>query len=68
MPRKLTWTDTVEIGLALHDKFPDTDPLSVRFTDLHQWVRDLPNFEGDPGRSSEKILEAIQMAWLGERD
>ena len=68
MPRKLTWTDTVEIGLALHDKFPDTDPLGVRFTDLHQWVRDLPGFDDDPNRSNEKILEAIQMAWLDERD
>ncbi len=68
MPRKLTWTDTVEIGLALHDKFPDTDPLGVRFTDLHQWVRELPGFDDDPNKSNEKILEAIQMAWLDERD
>lgn len=68
MPRKLTWTDVVEIGLALHDRFPDTDPLSVRFTDLHQWVRDLPGFADDPAKSNEKILEAIQMAWLDERD
>ena len=68
MPRKLTWLDVVEIGLALHDKFPDTDPLSVRFTDLHQWVRDLEGFADDPNKSNEKILEAIQMAWLDERD
>ena len=68
MPRKLTWTDTVEIGLALHDKFPDTVPLGVRFTDLHQWVRELPGFDDDPNKSNEKILEAIQMAWLDERD
>ena len=68
MPRKLTWQDVLEIGLALHDKFPDTDPLSVRFTDLHQWVRELPGFADDANKSNEKILEAIQMAWLDELD
>jgi FeS assembly protein IscX len=68
MAQKLTWQDVQEIGIALHDKFPDTDPLSVRFTDLHQWVRELDGFEGDPKKSNEKILEAIQMAWLDERE
>ncbi len=68
MAKKLTWQDVQEIGIALHDKFPDTDPLSVRFTDLHQWVRELDGFEGDPNKSNEKILEAIQMAWLDERE
>jgi FeS assembly protein IscX len=68
MAKKLTWQDVQEIGIALHDKFPDTDPLSVRFTDLHQWVRELDGFDGDPNRSNEKILEAIQMAWLDERE
>jgi FeS assembly protein IscX len=68
MAQKLTWLDVREIGLALHDKFPDTDPLSVRFTDLHKWVRELPGFADDPAKSNEKILEAIQMAWLDERD
>ena len=68
MAKKLTWQDVQEIGIALHEKFPDTDPLSVRFTDLHQWVRELDGFEGDPNKSNEKILEAIQMAWLDERE
>ena len=68
MAKKLGWQDVQEIGIALSEKFPDTDPLSVRFTDLHQWVRELEGFEGDPNKSNEKILEAIQMAWLDERD
>ena len=68
MAQKLTWHDVVEIGIALHERFPDLDPLSVRFTDLHKWVRDLPGFDDDPNKSNEKILEAIQMAWLDERD
>ena len=62
----LQWTDSYEIALALLDKFPDTDPLSIRFTDLHQWVLELENFEDDPKRCSETILEAIQQAWLNE--
>jgi FeS assembly protein IscX len=64
----LHWTDVREIAIALVDKFPDTDPLKIRFTDLHQWVRELPGFADDPNKSNEKILEAIQMAWLDERD
>jgi len=68
MAKKLGWQDVQEIGIALSEKFPDTDPLSVRFTDLHQWVRELEGFEGDPNKSNEKILEAIQMAWLDERE
>jgi FeS assembly protein IscX len=64
----MTWSDTREIGIALAEKFPDLDPLSVRFTDLHRWVCELPGFTGDPQKSNEKILEAIQMAWLDERD
>jgi FeS assembly protein IscX len=68
MAKKLTWQDVQDIGIALSEKFPDTDPLSVRFTDLHQWVRELDGFEGDPNKSNEKILEAIQMAWLDERE
>jgi len=68
MAQKLTWHDVQDIGIALHDKFPDIDPLSVRFTDLHKWVRELPGFSDDPQKSNEKILEAIQMAWLDERE
>jgi len=63
---KLTWSDTEEIAIQLTEKFPDTDPLTVRFTDLHRWVTELAGFEGDPKASSEGKLEAIQMAWLEE--
>ena len=68
MAAKMTWSDTREIGIALAEKFPDVDPLAVRFTDLHRWVRELDGFEGDPAKSNEKILEAIQMAWLDEKE
>jgi FeS assembly protein IscX len=60
------WTDVREIAVALAERHPGVTPLSVRFTDLHRWVRELPGFQDDPARSSEKILEAIQMAWLDE--
>jgi len=63
---KLTWSDSREIGEAIYDRFPDTDPLSVRFTDLHEWVTELPDFSDDPKGSSEKHLEAIQMIWYEE--
>lgn len=66
--RPLRWTDIEDIAILLEERFPDVDILSVRFTQLWQWVQDLPGFQDDPNRSSEKILEAIQMAWLGERD
>jgi FeS assembly protein IscX len=62
----LAWTDAEEIGIQLYEKFPDLDPLQVRFTDLHQWATELDEFEGDPKKSNEKILEAIQMAWYEE--
>jgi FeS assembly protein IscX len=62
----LIWTDVHEIGFRLAEAHPGVDPLSVRFTDLHAWVLALPGFRGDPKASSEKILEAIQMAWVDE--
>lgn len=68
MPKPLTWTDTEDIAILLFETHPDVDPLTIRFTDLHKWVTDLPGFVGDPKKSGEKILEAIQMAWLDERD
>ena len=68
MPKTLTWQDVQDIGIALHEKFPDTDPLSVRFTDLHRWVIALPGFDDDPKHSGEKILEAIQMLWIEESE
>lgn len=66
MADELTWDDTEDIALRLTEKFPDLDPLTVRFTDLHQWVCELPEFKDDPKGSSEGKLEAIQMAWLEE--
>ncbi len=63
---KLTWRDAEDIGIALAEAYPDTDPLTVRFTDLHRWVTELSGFSDDPKTSSESILEKIQMAWLEE--
>ena len=62
------WHDVHEIGYRLAQAHPDVDPLTVRFTDLHRWVCDLEGFSDDPKGSNESILEAIQMAWLDERD
>lgn len=66
MPRKLKWTDSEDIGILLHEKQPELDPLTVRFTDLREWVVALPDFGDDPHSSNEAKLEAIQMAWLEE--
>lgn len=63
---KLGWKDAEEIGIRLFEKFPETDPVTVRFTDLHRYVTGLPDFEDDPKASNESRLEAIQMAWLEE--
>jgi FeS assembly protein IscX len=60
------WENAEEIGIQLQEKFPETDPLTVRFTDMHKMVTGLPGFTGDPAKSNEGILEAIQMAWLEE--
>ena len=62
----MTWRDTEDIGIALSEKFPDVYPLTVRFTDLHKWVTELPDFADDPKASNESTLEKIQMAWLDE--
>ena len=62
----LMWRDAEDIGIALSEKFPDTDPLTVRFTDLHRWVTELSDFADDPKSSNESTLEKIQMAWLDE--
>jgi FeS assembly protein IscX len=66
MNRTLTWITTEDIAIALADKFPDIDPLTVRFTDLFKWVTNLEGFSDDPKNSNEKKLEAIQMAWHEE--
>jgi len=62
----MKWTDARDIAIALAEAHPDVAPLSVRFTDLHRWVTELPGFADDAARSNEKALEAIQMAWLDE--
>ncbi len=62
----MKWTDTLEIAIALSEARPDTDPRTVRFTDLMQWVMALPGFDDAAGHCGEKILEAIQMAWIDE--
>ena len=62
----MKWTDSEDIGIALFERFPELDPLSVRFTDLHDWVCELEEFDDDPKASNEAKLEAIQMAWLEE--
>ena len=64
----MKWVDSREIAIALSEAHPDVDPRSVRFTDLFKWVRALPGFDDDPGHSGEKILEAIQAAWIDESD
>jgi len=63
---ELDWNDVEDIALQLMQIHPDIDPLTVRFTDLHTWVRGIPGFIGNPDKSNEKILEAIQMAWHEE--
>ena len=63
MAREIEWTDSEEIGIQLQEKYPEKDPYSVRFTDLHQYVTELPGFVGDKAKSNEGILEAIQTAW-----
>ncbi|MFZ4780191.1 MAG: Fe-S cluster assembly protein IscX [Terrimicrobiaceae bacterium] len=62
----MKWTDTLEIAIQLAEKHPDIDPLKLRFTNLHKWVTELDEFDDAPDKSGEKILEAIQMAWISE--
>ena len=64
----MKWTDTLDIAIALCEKMPQVDPKSLRFTDLHRWVMELDGFDDTPERSGEKILEAIQMAWIEEAE
>ena len=64
----MRWTDVREIAIALAEAHPDVDPLKVRFTDLHRWVMGLDGFADDPQRAGEKVLEAIQQAWIDELD
>jgi len=64
----LKWTDTLEIAIQLVDSHEDVDPRGIRFTDLRDWVMALPEFDDDPEHCGEKILEAIQMAWIEEAE
>ena len=64
----MKWTDTLEIAIQLSEAHPEVDPKTIRFTDLHKWVMALPEFDDDPNRSNEKILEAIQMSWIEEAE
>ena len=63
---ELKWNDTLDIAIELMEKHPDVDPQWVRYTDLHKWVCELDDFKDEPEKSNEKILEAIQMAWIEE--
>ncbi len=64
----MRWTDIHDIAIELEERHPDADVVNLRFTDLWKWVQELPGFSDDPAKSNEKILEAIQAAWLDERD
>ncbi len=64
----LKWTDTLDIAIELDERHADVDPQYLRFTDLHSWVCKLEDFDDDPEKSGERILEAIQMAWIDEKD
>ena len=65
---RLKWIDVIDIAIGLEEAHPEVDVVNLRFTDLHKWVRELPEFDDDPEQSSEKILEAIQVSWLDERE
>ncbi|SEN27658.1 FeS assembly protein IscX [Duganella sp. CF517] len=62
----MKWTDITAIAEALYDKHPDIDPLTIRFTDLHNWIVELEEFDDDHTRGGEKVLEAVQQAWIDE--
>ena len=64
----MKWTDSLDIAIELSEAHPEIDPRTIRFTDLHRWVLELPDFDDAPEHSGEKILEAIQMAWIDEMD
>lgn len=64
----MKWTDIQAIAIALEENYPDRDNLNLRFTDLREWVVGLDGFSDNPNGCNEKILEAIQMAWMDERD
>ena len=64
----LKWTDVLEIAITLEERRPNVDPISVNFVDLRNWIMGLPEFDDDPAHCGERILEAVQQAWIDERD
>ena len=64
----LKWIDVLDIAIELDETHPDVDPLTINFVDLREWVLALPDFDDDPNHSGEKVLEAIQQAWIDEKD
>ncbi|MCQ9325993.1 MULTISPECIES: Fe-S cluster assembly protein IscX [Neisseria] len=64
----MKWTDTQRIAEELYDNHPDIDPKTIRFTQLRELILNLPDFDDDPARSGEKILEAVQQAWINEAE
>ena len=64
----MKWTDSLDIAIALSERHPEVDPKALRFTDLREWVMALPEFDDEAGRCGEKILEAIQLAWMDEAE
>jgi len=63
----MKWTDITDIAIALTERYPDVNPETVRFTDLRAWILALPGFDDDPARCGERILEAVQAAWIAEQ-
>ncbi|WP_018231439.1 Fe-S cluster assembly protein IscX [Thioalkalivibrio thiocyanodenitrificans] len=64
----MKWTDTLDIAIALDEAHPEVDPRHVNFVDLRNWIMALPEFDDDPAHCGERILEAVQLAWMGEKD
>ncbi len=64
----LKWVDSLEIAIELDEAYPDVDPKSVNFVDLRQWIMGLDDFDDDPEHSGERILEAVQLAWMEEKE
>ena len=68
MIQKLKWTDVQELAITLAHKYPYVNPITIRFTDLYTWICELEEFEDDPKRANEKILEKIQALWIEEKE
>ena len=64
----MKWLDVYDIAIELEERYPEADIINIRFTDLKNWVMSLPRFNDDPNKCNEKVLEAIQAAWIEERE